>query len=133
MHDGGTTIIVHQKFTNDTQRDEKLKSDPRFKLDTNGDVILCESRATYGVGGHMHEKKPAMASLSTNKRPSMDGKKHISTMSVCWDLGRISSDDGIYITASYDFNAHEPMKSASGGLASVMGIALIFAAADVNS
>jgi len=53
-------------------------------------------------------------------------------MSVCWDLGRISSDDGIYITASYDFSVHEPMKSASGGIAPVMGIAIAFLAADVT-
>jgi hypothetical protein len=123
-------VVVHQKFANETLRDKKLKSDARFKLDNNGDVILCESRATYGVGGHMH-KRSVMANSTTGKLPDKDGKKHINTMSVCWDLGRISREDGIYITASYDFNAHEPMKAASGGLAPVMGIAMIFAAADV--
>jgi hypothetical protein len=129
LHDGGTAIIVHQTFANATQRDEKLKSDPRFKLDTNGDVILCESRATYGVvGSHMHSKRSAVATVFTK---STDKRKHISTMSVCWDLGRISRDDGIYITASYDFNVHEPTESASSGLASVMGIAMIFVAGDV--
>jgi hypothetical protein len=133
LHDGGTTVVVHQRFTNETQRDEKLKSDRRFKLDANGDVILCESRATYGADGHMHEKRSAMANPSTNKGLNRKGQKHISTMSVCWDLGRIFRQDGIYITASYDFSAHEPMKSASGGLAPVMGIALVFAAADVGS
>jgi hypothetical protein len=133
LHDGGTAVVVHQKFTNQTKRDEKLKSDPRFKMDTNGDVILCESRATYGSGGHVHMKRSMMANPSTNGSPTKAGKKHISAMSVCWDLGRISRDDGIYITASYDFNAHEPMKAASGGFAPVMGIAMVFAAADVSS
>jgi hypothetical protein len=125
--------VVHQRFTNGTQRDEKLNSDRRFKLDTNGDVILCESRATYDVGGHAHKKRSMMANPSADKRPIKDGTKHISKMSVCWDLGRISSDDGIYITAEYDFSAHEPMKSASGGVAPVMGIAIAVFAADITA
>jgi hypothetical protein len=116
-----------------TQRDEKLKSDRRFKLDPNGDLVLCESRATYGVGGHSHKKRATVAIPSTDEGSTKGGKKHISTMSVCWDLGRISSDDGIYITASYDFSQHEPMKSASGDIAPVMGIAIAFLAADVTS
>jgi hypothetical protein len=133
LHDGGTTVVIHQRFTNETQREQKLKSDPRFKLDTNGDVVLCESRATYGVDGHAHRKRSMTANLSRSKRTNKDGKPHINTMSVCWDLGRIFRDDGIYITASYDFSAHQPMESATGGLAPVMGIALVFAAADVGS
>jgi hypothetical protein len=126
-------VVVHQKFANETERDEKLHSDRRFKLDTNGDVILCDSRATYDVGGHAHRKRSTTALSGLDKRASKDGKKHISKMSVCWDLGRVSSEDGIYITATYDFGAHEPMKSATGGVAPVMGIAIAFLAADITA
>lgn len=108
MHDGGTQLDV-------------LK---------NSNVI-CASKPTYKIGGHSHKKRST--GLSRRDGPSTDDKLHISTMTTCTNMGRMSKGDKISIKAYYDFNKHEGMKTGptSARYAPVMGIAIMYAAADV--
>lgn len=45
-------------------------------------------------------------------------------------MGRIAKGDKVRIDASYDFKQHEGMKSKAGAYTEVMGIAILYAAAD---
>jgi hypothetical protein len=108
LHDGGTLLNVLQN-----------------------DKVICASKPTYKIGGHSHKRRST--GLTKRDGPSNDGKLHISTMSTCTNMGRMSKGDKIGIKAYYDFNQHEGMKSGpkSGAYSPIMGIAILYAAADI--
>jgi hypothetical protein len=107
LHDGGTQL--------DVLRNAK---------------VICASKPTYKVGGHSHKRRST--GLARRDGPSTDGKLHISTMSTCTNMGRMSKGDKISIKAYYDFNKHAGMKiGTSAKYAPVMGIAIMYAAADI--
>jgi len=106
LHDGGTLLNIYK----------------------NNDVI-CASDANYGTGGgHSHGRR------SIEKRqgngPSADGKEHIQKMTTCSMMGPVSPNDQIWIDAQYDFNKHKGFQSKSGAFTEVMGIAIMYLAAD---
>jgi hypothetical protein len=59
-----------------------------------------------------------------------DGKPHINIMTTCSNLGPIKKGDAVYIDANYDFNKFEGMKSKAGAYTEIMGIAIMYAAAN---
>jgi hypothetical protein len=104
LHDGGVVLNVYQ----------------------NKDTI-CASNAHYGVGGgHAHGRKRSIM----DKPGSSDGKSHIQEMSTCSLMGPVKVGDKFNIDAVYDFGMHEGMKSPAGQYTEIMGIAIMYAAAD---
>jgi hypothetical protein len=59
-----------------------------------------------------------------------DGKPHINVMTTCSNLGPIKKGDTVFIDANYDFNKFEGMKSKAGAFTEIMGIAIMYAAAN---
>jgi hypothetical protein len=125
----------------------------------NVDVLLnnkpiCDSRASYSTEGgeksHAHPSSAAPVAVSTPmgtthghgrydtgtkmvKRDGPhgnDGLAHISSMTTCAMMGGIKKGDEIQIKANYDFNKFQGMKSPEGKYTGVMGIAVMYAAAD---
>jgi hypothetical protein len=119
---------------------------------------ICDSRASYSKdGGMAHGEKPQAHPPSTTPAAastpmgadrghrrfdaspqilqrdgphSDDGLAHISSMTVCSMIGRIKKGDQVQIKANYDFNRFQGMKSPEGKYTGVMGIAVMYTAAD---
>jgi hypothetical protein len=106
LHDGGVVLNVYK----------------------NNDVI-CASKAKYGMGGGHHHGRRSL-SKRQGTGPSADGKSHIAEMTTCSLMGAVSRSDSIWIDAQYDFNTHAGMTSPSGAYTEVMGIAIMYLAAD---
>jgi hypothetical protein len=122
------------------------------------DKPICDSRASYSTeGGMTHGEKsqarPSSAAplaTSTPKRTTQgrkrydtstkmvkrdgphgnDGQAHISSMTTCAMMGRIKKGDEVQIKANYDFSRFQGMRSPQGNYTGVMGIAVMYAAAD---
>jgi hypothetical protein len=110
LHDGGIVLNVNQ----------------------NGRTI-CASKAQYGTsGGHAHGRRRETLGASPADKPgaSSDGKSHIQEMSTCTNMGPIKAGDVFKIDAVYEFGLHEGMKSKSGSYTEIMGIAIMYAAAN---
>jgi hypothetical protein len=119
---------------------------------------ICDSRASYSKDGGMehggkaqaHPSSAAPAAASTSMATSHghkrydtsanmvrrdgphnnDGQAHISSMTTCGMMGRINKGDEFQIKANYDFKKFQGMKSPEGKYTGVMGIAVMYAAAD---
>ena len=112
LHDGGTHVNVYR----------------------NGQVI-CNSKAVYGKDGgdHAHGGKKTLfvngTSFERRNQPgiSNDGKNHIVKMGTCALMGPIKRGDRINIDANYDYKQYDKAPGA------VMGIAILYAAADPGS
>jgi len=101
---------------------------------SNNDVI-CASHAKYGMGGgHAHgrtvSERRSISRRQAEGPGSADGKSHIQQMSTCSLMGAVKKSDTIWIDAEYDFNKHVGMQSKSGAFTEVMGIAIMYIAAD---
>jgi hypothetical protein len=100
MHDGGTSLKVHQ----------------------NGQVI-CDSKPKYGKGpghsmGGMSKRQIAGAAESNNDI------EHIEKQDQCrfLDGKPLKKGDSMFVQANYDFKQHAGMKNKKGQLDEVMGI-----------
>jgi hypothetical protein len=102
LHDGGMNVEVFQNKK-----------------------MICDSTAGYGGAAYTGGGSATAASPSSSDMNSME---HISEMSTCNDLGQIKKGDQVWITANYDFGKHMGMKTASGKMDEVMGIAIMYAA-----
>jgi hypothetical protein len=112
LHDGGTVLNIYKN-----------------------DDVICASHAKYGMGGgHAHgrtvSERRSIAKRQANGPTSSDGKSHIQQMSTCSLMGPIKRSDQIWIDAQYDFNKHNGMQSKAGSYTEVMGIAIMYIAAD---
>ncbi|KAF2670530.1 hypothetical protein BT63DRAFT_240512 [Microthyrium microscopicum] len=110
LHDGGMMVNVYQN-----------------------DKVICKSTPKYAktAGGHSHGRRSETHSLARRDGPeAADGKDHIKEMTTCSMMGGLTKGDKIRIDAVYDFNAHEGGKSKAGAYTEVMGIAILYAAAD---
>jgi hypothetical protein len=108
LHDGGTNLKVYRN----TQ-------------------VICDSIANYGKGeGHSHGRRNSLERRQGSGPKSVDGKEHIQQMSTCSMMGAVTPTDQIYIVAEYDFNKHKGFQSPSGAYTEVMGIAIMYLAAD---
>lgn len=102
------------------------------------DKVICKSTPTYTVGGaHGHGRRSTLHSgLDRRDGPggpaAADGKPHIGQMTTCSMMGRLKKGDRVKIDAAYDFNKYAGAKSPSGSYTEVMGIAIMYAAADPN-
>jgi len=107
LHDGGTSLKIYKN----TQ-------------------VVCDSIADYARGGgHSHGRRTALQRRQ-GASPSSDGKEHIQKMSTCSMMGAVNPTDQIWIDADYDFNKHKGFQSKSGAFTEVMGIAIMYLAAD---
>jgi hypothetical protein len=108
LHDGGLVLNVYKN-----------------------DDVICASQAKYGTGGtHSHGR---MIEKRQGAGPaSVDGKEHIQQMGTCTLMGPVTRSDQIWIDAEYDFTKHQGMQSKSGSFTEVMGIAIMYIAADVE-
>jgi len=79
-------------------------------------------------GGHSHGRRTL--SKRQGASPSADGKSHIAEMTTCTMMGPVQRSDQIWIDALYDFNTHQGMTSPSGAYTEIMGIAIMYLAAD---
>jgi hypothetical protein len=79
---------------------------------------LCDSQMKYG-------ETPAFHGPATELMGPM---VHISSISNCTDMGKISKGDKFHIKANYDFTKHPGMKNSKGELDEIMGIAEMYIA-----
>jgi hypothetical protein len=108
LHDGGVNVDV---FLNDKP--------------------ICDSRASYSKDGGHGGKSPARVGILKRDGPhNDDGLAHITSMTTCAMMGRIKKGDEVQIKANYDFGKFQGMKSPEGKYTGVMGIAIMYAAAD---
>ena len=108
MHDGGVIVNIYQNKK-----------------------VICKSNAEYGMGGgHAHGRRAKDVLTRRDGPASADGKAHIRLMTTCSSMGPIKKGDQIFIDAVYDFQKHEGMKSKAGAYTEVMGIAILYAAAE---
>ncbi|KAF1813274.1 hypothetical protein P152DRAFT_481382 [Eremomyces bilateralis CBS 781.70] len=86
------------------------------------DKVICDSQATYST--------TTMGGMAMSD--GHDGDAHIATMSGCTNIGPVKQGDKLRIEANYDLDKHAPMHNHgdSGGLAAVMGIAIMYIALD---
>jgi len=112
LHDGGTNLKIYKN-----------------------NQVVCDSIADYAMGGgHSHGRRMIQGRHRMEKRqgasPSADGKEHIQKMSTCSMMGAVAPTDQIWIDAQYDFSKHKGFQSPSGAYTEVMGIAIMYLAAD---
>lgn len=80
---------------------------------------------------HSHGRYEASTKIIKRDGPhGNDGLAHISSMTTCAMMGRIKKGDEVQIKANYDFGRFQGMKSPEGKYTGVMGIAVMYAAAD---
>jgi len=136
LHDGGLTVNIYQnkqvicasqaQYGVGSSDGSAVKNQPP----THGD-----SRASTPKGGAPAKALPSsdghqMVRRDGGPHGGMDGKPHIKAMTVCTNMGKIKKGDTFYIDANYDFTKHEGMKSPAGAYTEVMGIAIMYAAAN---
>jgi hypothetical protein len=123
LHDGGVNVNIYKNNS-----------------------VICDSRAKYTMGGghggpdnidggHAAVSAPAPGAKRITRRDggphsTSDGKAHINVMTTCSNLGPIKKGDAVHIDANYDFNKFEGMKSKAGAYTEIMGIAIMYAAAN---
>jgi hypothetical protein len=110
---------------------------------------ICDSHASYSTNnGIAHSKKPQAVSspagtgnnhgrhIANNDIFKRDGphnndrQAHISSMTTCAIISRIKKGDQIQIKANYNFNKFTGIKSPEGKYIRVIGITVIYTAAD---
>lgn len=79
---------------------------------------VCVSRAEYGD-----------VSRSENHEQGIE-RSHITKMSECYDVGRMSIGEKWSVKADYDLEKHAPMLDEHGEPEPVMGIALVYVVQD---
>jgi hypothetical protein len=84
---------------------------------TQNQKTVCDSVATYGSA-----KEFVTITDGRDK-----GMLHISNMTACHQMGRISKGDVWDIQAGYDLAKYKPMSNEKGRLDMVMGIAIMYA------
>ncbi|KAK4166449.1 hypothetical protein QBC43DRAFT_18303 [Cladorrhinum sp. PSN259] len=134
-----------------------LKMDPVWRADFAGDLVwigghlddggetlevtrngtvVCEMRAGYeGAEGSLEVGSGRGNDGSYGPGVVEPAKEHLSSMSSCALLGRMEVGDEWGLTANYNLTKHKPTeeRSASGQLALVMGVALMYVVRDGQS
>ncbi|KAE9376218.1 hypothetical protein N431DRAFT_404411 [Stipitochalara longipes BDJ] len=89
----------------------------KLRLQKDGKDV-CVSEAEYGITsnskGHKHDMEMS----------------HITRMSECSDVGRISAGEDWTVKAQYDLDKHKPMLDEHGEPEPVMGIAVVYVVED---
>jgi len=69
-----------------------------------------------------------MAGMKRHDSDDMDGAEHIAKMGTCSAMGPIKKGDTVHIDANYNFALHKGMKTKTGAMTEVMGIAILYLA-----
>lgn len=115
LHDGGTHIDIYKNYQ-----------------------TICQPHAYYGqTAGYWDQAGMAMTMNDTMTDMQMDmgdmRMPHISTMGYCQSpIGSIMPDDVIGLNAYYNLTEYSPMLNSDGSDAEIMGISLIYVAANMT-
>lgn len=88
----------------------------RLQLQRDGEEV-CNSKAEYGM----------MSKTTHTYGVDMD---HITSMSECYDIGRMSIGEEWTVKAHYDLKKHKPMLDEHGQPEAIMGIAVLYVVED---
>ncbi|TVY42220.1 hypothetical protein LSUB1_G003915 [Lachnellula subtilissima] len=106
IHDGGTYVQIAENNS-----------------------TICDSQASYGQTPGYVDPSGSMSMGAGMVSPMSNMGKHISSMSKCTN-GQLNLGDELSITAYYNTSEYEAMTNTDGSLSSIMGIALLYLAAN---